>query len=276
MSTSSRGLIVSISNEALIPLQSIPSTSSSFSADLTNLAPLIKESEPAYIILRRYADATDGYIAVTYVPDTAAVRQKMLFASTRLTLVRELGTEHFRDTLFATRADELTASGFAKHDKHEQLVAPLSVEELSLQEAKQAEADASRGTTTRAAHASIGVSFPIKDAALSVLRALKDGGVGVNLVQLKIDTVTEEIDLVGGSTVEVGGLAGEIAQDEPRYSFFRYDHEYAGKPQSSVVFIYTCPGTSKPKERMLYSCVKSNMIKLAEETAGLRLDKKVS
>jgi twinfilin-like protein len=81
----------------------------------------LTDDEAAYVILRRYPDAPDGYVAVTYVPDTAKVRQKMLFASTRLTLVRELGPERFRETLFATSKEELTAEGFKRHDQHEKL-----------------------------------------------------------------------------------------------------------------------------------------------------------
>lgn len=41
-------------------------------------------------------------VAVTYVPDKAPVRQKMLFASTRLTLVRELGMSTYAATSYTT------------------------------------------------------------------------------------------------------------------------------------------------------------------------------
>ena len=102
-------------------MKTITSSSSDFSSDLEELAAYLKDDEAAYVILRRYADASDGFVAVTYVPNTANVRQKTLFASTRLTLVRELGTERFRETLFATSKDELTADGFRKHDKHVEL-----------------------------------------------------------------------------------------------------------------------------------------------------------
>lgn len=116
-----RGLLAGITQEKLIPLETIPSSSADFSSDLTHLTSSLKDNEAAYVILRRYPDAADGFVAVTYVPDTANVRQKMLFASSRLTLVRELGTERFRETIFATTKDDLTAEGFRSHDKHESL-----------------------------------------------------------------------------------------------------------------------------------------------------------
>lgn len=143
-----RGLLAGIRNEQLVPLESIPSRSTDFFSDLAPLQDLLKDDEAAYVILRRYADATaanaadaddddddgqghghrdapDGFVAVTYVPDTANVRQKMLFASSRLTLVRELGSERFRETVFATRKDELSADGFRRQEKHDrQYVCP--------------------------------------------------------------------------------------------------------------------------------------------------------
>lgn len=111
-------------------------------------------------------------MAVTYVPDTAPVRQKMLFASTRLTLVRELGSEHFRETFFATTAEELTPAGFEKHDAHSALEAPLTEEERSLGEVRRAEQEAGMGTGTREIHLSKHMSTLVAEPALEALKRL--------------------------------------------------------------------------------------------------------
>ena len=123
---------------------------------------------------------------MTYVPDAAPVRQKMLFASTRLTLVRELGGEHFRETIFATTAEELSGRGFEKHDKHSKLEAPLTEEERSLGEVKRAEMEAGSGTGTREIHLSKSLAMPVGESALEALKQLgEDGGrVLVMLVSL--------------------------------------------------------------------------------------------
>lgn len=123
------------------------------------------------MLLRRY-DSAPYFVAVTYVPDAAKVRQKMLFASTRLTLVRELGSEHFRETIFATMANELSAAGFEKHDKHVELEAPLTEEERTLGEVKRAEAEAGAGTGVREIHLSKTMNMPIATDALVSLSAL--------------------------------------------------------------------------------------------------------
>jgi twinfilin-like protein len=181
-SPNQRGLVAGIQKEQLVPFQSIPSESTDFFSDLSALTSLIKDNEAAYIILRRHPDASDGYVAVTYVPDTAPVRSKMLFASTRLTLARELGLERFRETIFATTKADLTAEGWKRHEKHGETQAPLTQEERALQGVKEAEAEASTGTSTRSSHVSSGVTFPISEEAMQALRHLEFGE--ENLVQL--------------------------------------------------------------------------------------------
>lgn len=107
----------------------------------------------------------------------------MLFASTRLTLVRELGIERFRETIFATTKEELTKEGFEKHDKHVKLAAPLTEEEQTLGDVKRKEAEEGWGMNERKSHVSSGVSMPISEEALAALRGLNQDG-GDNLVQL--------------------------------------------------------------------------------------------
>jgi twinfilin-like protein len=146
--------------------------SSSFESNVESLLlPHIKPNDALYIILRRYPSAP-SLVAVTYVPDIAPVRQKMLFAATRLTLVRELGSEHFRDTFFATTRDELSPAGFKKHDAHSALEAPLTEEERSLGEVRRAEMEAGMGTGTREIHLSKNLATPVAEDALQALRDL--------------------------------------------------------------------------------------------------------
>ncbi|KAI9760962.1 MAG: dihydrofolate reductase [Chaenotheca gracillima] len=273
-SPSERGLLVSIDKETLVPGQVIHSTSpDDFDSDLSNLAPLLKEKEAAYVLLRRYGDVGDAFIAVTYVPDAANVRQKMLFASTRLNLVRELGTERFRETLFATTREELTAEGFRKHDQHGELKPPLTQEEEALEGVKAAEAEESRGTSVRSIHVSSGVAFPITEEALTALKELESGT--DNLVQLRIEVSTETIHLAGTSASTADTLATTISDNEPRYSFFRYEHDFEGTQESPVVFIYTCPTGAKIKERMLYAASRAAIVVMATKEVGLIITKRL-
>jgi twinfilin-like protein len=226
-----------------------------------------------YILLKLDPSAADGYVAVTFVPNAAPVRQKMLFASTRLTLVRELGIERFRDTLFATDVAELTAEGWAKHEQHEQLSAPLTEEEESLKGAKHAEAQESQGTGVRRGHVSSKVNVPTGEGVLEALQSLKEEGCRGTLVSLKYVLPDETLQLDASvDSVQPGQVAGSIAKDEPRYTF--YSHPTAGSgAEANILFIYTCPTGSKIKERMIYSTSKSWVRTVAERDAQIVVTK---
>lgn len=108
----------------------------------------------------------------------------MLFASTSLTLVRELGIERFRETIFATTKEELTAEGFREHDQHTELAAPLTEEEKSLGAVKRAEAEEGRGTNIKKSHISDNFVMPVTVEALDALTKLGNSKNEDDLVQL--------------------------------------------------------------------------------------------
>ncbi|KAI2613236.1 actin depolymerizing protein [Hypoxylon sp. NC1633] len=273
-------LLVTITAESLTPLTKIhrSSSSSSFASDLDQLTPYLKPDEALYVLLRRYHDAP-YLIAVTYVPDSAKVRQKMLFASTRLTLARELGSEHFRETIFTTTAKELTADGFDKHDKHAELEAPLTEEERTLGEVKKAEAEAGAGTGVREIHLSKTMNMPLATDALAALSELgREEGSG--LVMLKIDPKTEIVELVPDSSTPstIPELTKTISATEPRFTFFRYKTTppKGGDEKNVVLFFYTCPANNKMsiKFRMMYPLMKRAVLTVASQEAGIQVEKK--
>ncbi|OIW32918.1 putative actin binding protein [Coniochaeta ligniaria NRRL 30616] len=279
------GLLVTIKSEQLTPLTfltpSSPASSSTFAQNLeTLLAPHLQPKEALYILLRRF-DTAPYLTAVSYVPDAAPVRQKMLFASTRLTLTRELGTEHFRETILATAAEELSARGFEKHDAHEKLEAPLTEEERSLGEVKRAEAEAGSGTGTREIHLSKNLAMPVDEAAVQALKDLGTEGGQRNLVMLKINPDTEVIELApedGSAPSSIPELVKTISPSEPRFAFYRFDHSYGGNTSSPVLFIYTCPAApgikaKGIKSRMMYPLMKRAVRAIGEGEAGLKVER---
>ncbi|KAL1877520.1 Twinfilin-1 [Diaporthe australafricana] len=277
------GLLATIENESLTPVSLLTTTSPSASfADNINalVLPALADTESLYLLLKRY-DSAPRLTAVSYIPDTAKVRQKMLFASTRLTLVRELGREHFRETIFATTRDELTPEGFEKHDKHEKLEAPLTEEERSLEDVKQAEAvEGSRGgTASREIHLGQRMNMPVLEDALAALKELGAEG-GRSLVTLKINPETEKVELVpdsNSSPTSITELVSGISTTEPRFTFFRYEHEYAGSNGAPLLFFYTCPmtpGRRAIKDRMMYPLMKRAVLEMAGSECGLEVEKK--
>lgn len=276
-SDSTFGLIATIQKESLVPVATLPSKSSSFTDNLDSLQQHIKSDAALYIILRR-GDSAPQFLAITYVPDSAPVRQKMLFASTRLTFVRELGSEHFRETILVTTPEELSPKGFEKHDAHTKLEAPLTQEEQALGEVKRAEQQAGSGTGVKEIHLSKNFSMPVSEDAIAAMKEVGEDG-GRVVAMLKINPETEIVELVpeSPSPSTIGELSQAITQDEPRFTFYRFTHTHNGTEQSPVLFFYTCPvtpGTKAIKFRMMYPLMKRAVLDVAEREAGLKLEKK--
>jgi twinfilin-like protein len=91
----------------------------------------------------------------------------------------------------------------------------------------------------------------------------------------KINIETETIELASVTSTPVSSLSSSISATEPRYSFYRYAHEYDGASLSPILFIYTCPSGSKIKERMLYASSSRSAVQVAEAEAGLQIEKKI-
>lgn len=156
---------MTISTESLSPLQAVPfpnsSPSTTLTSSLSSLESILSPTVPLYLLLRKSPSSSSQLVAATYIPSRAPVRQKTLFASTRATLVRELGSEKFADTIFLTEKEEVLdpktwadtestgkdAPGSTAASGHD--TALLSVEERELQAVKRAEEEERHGTRGR-------------------------------------------------------------------------------------------------------------------------------
>lgn len=68
-----------------------------------------------------------------------------------------------------------------------------------------------------------------------------------------------------------------ISTSEPRFTFYRYTHEYGGNQSSPLLFMYTCPtteGRRAIKDRMLYPLMKRAVLEVAKSECGLEIEKK--
>ncbi len=63
----------------------------------------------------------------------------MLYAATRTSLTKSLGSAPFKDSLFATSKDDLSAAAYAKHRASLAAPKPMTAREKEMDEIKQAE-----------------------------------------------------------------------------------------------------------------------------------------
>ncbi|CAG8517611.1 2606_t:CDS:10 [Diversispora eburnea] len=189
----------------------------------------LDEANPCYILYRLDSKSSSGnyeWLFLAYVPDNAKVRDKMLYASTRASLTKDLGDTRFVDSMYGT------AIGYQKHKQHQQAEAPLTQREKELAEIRVAEANAnSYSTSARKSHIT-GIAFPISDEAINAIKSL---GKESNFVQLSLDIANEKILLASADKIEIDDLAKSLPTDSPRFSFFAYDHNFEGQNFESIV-----------------------------------------
>ncbi|KAF2862446.1 actin depolymerizing protein [Piedraia hortae CBS 480.64] len=255
-----RALLATISHEAIVPLQSIEASSASFPDELARVQSHLKESEAAYVLIRL---EDEKCAAITYVPSTAPVRQRTLFASTRLTLARELGLEHFSIQFTATEPADLT--NYAWGGASEEAEAPLTQAETEMKGLKEAEAREAVGTGARRGHVTGSVDVRTGEGVVEALAALKQTPGALLGLQFSLP---DEILVLASPMQQVPdpvAVPSHLSTSQPQYAF------YADPSSTGVIYMYTCPTASPVKQRMVYSAGKAWVRALAEREAGLTI-----
>lgn len=208
----------------------------------------------------------------SWTPDTASIRHKMVYASTKATLKNEFGSAHIKEELHATSPEEATYEGYLSHKRAFSVPAPLTTREEEMQELRKTEVKTEINTETR--HKTLNrMSFPVSQAALDAINDAKRGS--YSYLQFKLDTVQEEIHLVKATNVDVSGLSQMIPKDQARFHLFLFKHTHEGDYLESFVFIYSMPVYScSVKDRMMYSTCKGLFVlQIADQ--GIEIVKKL-
>ncbi|CAL7942282.1 unnamed protein product [Xylocopa violacea] len=271
-----RVLKVSIENEELTPAASSKPMNKWQDDYDKMIKPLIVENQPAYILYRLDTKSPDsGYdwLFISWSPDTAPVRQKMLYASTKATLKQEFGTASIKEELHGTVPEDITLEGYHKYKRNDAAPAPLTTAEEELAELKKNTVTTDYSVETR--HQTLsGVAFPVTAEAEQAITEL---GAGMHeYVQLRIDLKEEKIHLVMACDVSLDKLPTKVPSDSARYHLYNFKHTHEGDYMEHIVFIYSMPGYScSIKERMLYSSCKAPLLELIQ-SLGVTITKKMT
>jgi len=208
------------------------------------------------------------WVLVAYVPDGSTVRERMLYASSRDNLRKQLGANYFGEDLYGSQKEEMSYPAFEDFRKRK-IVDNSVLTASELQYRREVTAEIAVGTQTEYVHS---VKFPMSTQAVAQLKNLSSGS--TNLVQLFVDPTKETIELASSSSGDLAALRASIPTNEPRFTIYRWDHSHEGASYNSIVFIYSCTNDSPIKLKMLYSTVKAVAIGTAEEQ-GIKIDKKL-
>lgn len=232
---------------------------------------LIDEDRPCYVLMKH--DNSKDWLFITYSPDVAGVREKMLYAATRASLKSEFGGTYVSMEYFATHMNEMTHSGYMEFLDSKNAPAPLTVAEEELKEVEDGQAKSNIGATTKQA-TSKAIEFPLTEDAQNAIESYKNEA--VTHVELSIIVNEEKIKSFGSNTVGASELSSVLSNGRAGYHLFNYKHRHDNQDKQSHFFIYYMPGYSVPiKERMLYSSCKSSLISTLEQVYGLKLERKL-
>ncbi|KAJ3289217.1 Twinfilin-1 [Rhizoclosmatium sp. JEL0117] len=255
-------LSVGVVDSALVQVGTTNS-SGSFEADFDQVA---SESgtNPVFVLVRIEAEK---WLLVQYVPDTASVRDKMLYASSKAALIRDLGALYFVDSMHVSSKQEFSFKGYKAHLAHKQAASPLTEKELELQSLKLTETTADIGISTRKEIAS-GVGFAFSKDAEDAFGQLNNNV--LNLVALSIDTATETLVLsTTSASATPSTLQTLLPESEPLFVFYKN-----ASPQGTL-FFYICPPSAKVKSRMLFSSSRATTLEHVEKNLAVEIGKKI-
>ncbi|GAA5931397.1 hypothetical protein JCM3775_005014 [Rhodotorula graminis] len=133
---------IAIQDEQLVPAGTFTTTSSdpddsdAVERDfaLFERPDIVEDKVPAYFVYRLTPPPSSTFLFTSYVPDHAPVRAKMLYASTRNTLVRALGDARLVESVFATAKADLTHAAYLSHVAHRAADAPLTSREQEMRD----------------------------------------------------------------------------------------------------------------------------------------------
>lgn len=167
---------------------------------------------------------TFKWLMISWSPDTASVRNKMLYASTKATLKKEFGGGQIKDDLYGNIREDISLRGYQKHVISAQAPGPMSREELEREEVR-AQTNTDIAVDTK--HQTVGgLAFPMTNRAIEAIKNYKNEN--TNYIQMSIDIAKEIIDVNDTKSCDVHSLPSRVPEDVPRYHVFRFDHTHEG------------------------------------------------
>lgn len=213
------------------------------------------------------------YSFISFIPDSAPIKQKMLFASTKNTVIQQLGSSNFgpKHILALTDLDELSKSAYEKQildeengslTANEKMLAQIdSLQNLNLAQSSSQNAFKRQLPSMHASNDADPSSSGLLFAIDSDLHNALEQELNKKLILTKINVESESIGLLSEeSNVEpsrfVEAAENALLKTDPSPIYILF-----GNSLDKVTFIYLCPSGSKVKERMLYAANKQGFLR---------------
>lgn len=218
--------------------------------------------EPVYIFIRDFKKDPNHYAFISFVPDDASVRSKMLYASTKNTLLREIGTNILGQQVLCTEPNDIDDLVNQTEINKSSLLTESEKITLEINEQQRQMKSQIRGhQLVSQTNGTKGyLNFEVIIDSSSLTQQLNS----TNLVSFKIDIPTEKVEIANKKNISKPQDIG-IITEHPSYTIY--------KNGDLIYFIYACPSGSKVKDRMLYASNRSGFLKYLQEEQGLSFTK---
>lgn len=209
-------------------------------------------SKPLYVFIKDLSKDPEHYHFVSYVPDDSHVRSKMLYASTKNTLVRQIGTNSIGKQLLLTEPEDFadileddTANHSSVLTESERANIEISHQQQKMKLAQNYLGGRKLVSQTNGTPKSL--IFDVNADASSIADLLNE----YNVVSFKINMENEQIQAAAHANIGTPNDL-QIITDHPSYTIYKNGTLY--------YFIYSCPSGSKVKDRMVYASNRSGFI----------------
>lgn len=183
----------------------------------------------------------------------------MLYASTRLTLLKYLGSTAFTDSIFATSKEDLTADAYASHLRHVAAPDPLSNREQEIIELRAAERETASydGSRARTSYIGTGVGLNWSEEAEQAVKELGQG-TGSSIVVFvswissdssdlprfhtlhqTVDPQSETLTVHSTEDVPLASLGSSLLPSEPCYALFSWLHSVGPNAKREISMSHT-------------------------------------
>ncbi|MES1911204.1 MAG: hypothetical protein MHM6MM_003679 [Cercozoa sp. M6MM] len=260
-----------IKDEQFEVLQQHPGEANA-AADFAALATTCTGREPWLAVLRNRASVTPQktLLLVAFVPTSAKVSDRMIYASSRDAVKSAVGASQFEPDLQVETASDCSLKEYLSWRDHANANTDLRTD------AEKEKAEADRASKLELGGGSQGMrSLPVQPDAssTSALSQLKTTPASVALALFSLDAnETMHAETVKqNQPLSPSEVASRLPQDEPRFVVYRWNSPSNG---TKYIFLYWCPSGSNPRQRMFYSLVKQSLSAAMEEL-GIQIDKKM-
>mmetsp|Transcript_14643 Transcript_14643/g.26356 ORF Transcript_14643/g.26356 Transcript_14643/m.26356 type:complete len:346 (-) Transcript_14643:70-1107(-) len=234
--------------------------------DFKTMAAALESGVACYMFFRDPMPKYEGkWVLCQYMPDTARVNSKMLYASSRAAMKTGFGNASCSEDYFISEQSELNLQTFLDSRATVDKTHLMTFEE-------QAKSEAVRGEILAM---SDGVALTVSDAPITVSAAATQAITSVkeqkcNTAVLLLEPKSQELLADTKTVAKVNAAMEDVAsvclsQKEPRFVLHRYTHQHEGKDKEAMLFIYYCPDEAIPRMKMMYSTCKAMVLTVLEK-----------